>query len=74
MIFMGTKHPNRQDLQIYTSQILIIFLMNNVADENVIFQAVFFFWGGGDLAEPDQQTHFDHFPPISTHIFQGISN
>ena len=73
---MGTKHPNRQVLQIYTSQILIIFLMsmNIVADENVIFQAVFFLGGGGDLAEPDQQAHFDHFPPISTRIFQGTSN
>ena len=37
----------------------------------------FFFWGGGgtgrvNFAEPDQQAYFDHFPPISTHIFQGI--
>ena len=43
----------------------------------VIFQAVFsFFLGGGgaNVVEPDQQAHFDHFPPISTHIFQGISN
>ena len=33
----------------------------------VIFQAAFFFFGGGNLTEPDQQAHFDHFPPISTH-------
>ena len=26
---MGTKHRNRQVLQIYTTQILIIFLMSN---------------------------------------------
>ena len=40
----------------------------------VIFQAVFFWGGEEDLVEPDQKAHFDHFPPISTHIFQGISN
>ena len=36
----------------------------------------FFFGGGGrgevNLAEPDQQAYFDHFPAISSHIFQGI--
>ena len=26
---MGTKHPNRQMLQMYTTQILIIILMSN---------------------------------------------
>ena len=25
-----------------------------------------------NFAEPDQQAYFDHFPPISTHIFHGI--
>ena len=60
---MGTKHPNRQVLQIYTSQILIIFLMSNEYSSKIndchLSGSIFsFFWGGGggeDLAEPDQQ-------------------
>ena len=51
--------------------------MNIIADDCHLSGSFFFGrggGGGGDLVEPDQQTHFDHFPPISTHIFQGISN
>ena len=51
--------------------------MNIVADDSHLSGSIFFGGGrggGGDLVEPDQQAHFDHFPPISTHIFQGIIN
>ena len=50
--------------------------MNIVADDCHLSGSIFFWGGGGggNLVEPDQQAHFDHFPPISTHIFQGISN
>ena len=41
--------------------------MNIVADDCHLSGSIFF-WGGGDLVEPDQQAHFDHFPPISTHF------
>ena len=50
--------------------------MNIVVDDCHLLGSYFFFWGGGggrvNFAEPDQQAYFDHFPPISTHIFQGI--
>ena len=54
--------------------------MNIVADDCHLVGRYFFWVGGGggwgvgrvNLAEPDQQAYFDHFPPISTHIFQGI--
>ena len=56
---MGTKHPNRQVLQIYTSQILIIFLMSNEYCCRLLssFRQYFFLGGGGggDLAEPDHE-------------------
>ena len=49
--------------------------MNIVAEDcHFSGSTCFFLGGGGDLVEPDQQAHFDHFPPISAHIFQGISN
>ena len=47
--------------------------MNIVVDDCHLLGS--FFWGGGggvNLVEPDQQAYFDHFPPIFTHIFQGI--
>ena len=44
-----------------------------VDDCHSLRQFFFFFLGGGlNLAEPDQQAYFDHFLPISTHIFQDI--
>ena len=52
--------------------------MNIVVDDCHLLGSYFFKggggWGGGrvNFAEPDQQAYFDHFPPISTHIFQGI--
>ena len=45
--------------------------MNIVVDDFHLLGS-FFFGGGVNFAEPDQQAYFDHFPPISTHIFQGI--
>ena len=52
--------------------------MNIVADNCHLSGSILFGGGGGgggkDFVEPDQQAHFDHFPHISTHIFQGISN
>ena len=44
--------------------------MNIVVDDCHLLGS--FCFGGMNLAEPDQQAYFDHFPPISTHIFQGI--
>ena len=52
--------------------------MNIVVDDcHLLGSFVVFFLGGGgggrvNFAGPDQQAYFDHFPPISTHIFQGI--
>ena len=51
--------------------------MNIVVDDCHLLGNFFFGGGGGgggqvNLAEPDLQAYFDHFPPISTHIFQGI--
>ena len=49
--------------------------MNIVVDDCHLIGSLFFWGGGGrgvNLAESDQQAYFDHFPPISTHIFQGI--
>ena len=53
--------------------------MNIVVDDCHLLGSYFsFFFGGGggggrvNFAEPDQQAYFDHFPPISTLIFQGI--
>ena len=49
--------------------------MNIVVDDCHLLGSYFCLGGGGgrvNLAEPDQQAYFDHFPPISTHIFQGI--
>ena len=48
--------------------------MNIVVDDCHLLGSCFCFFGGGrvNFAEPDQQAYFDYFPPISTHIFQGI--
>ena len=49
--------------------------MNIVVDDCHHLGSFFLGGGGGgrvNFAEPDQQAYFDHFPPISTHIFQGI--
>ena len=51
--------------------------MNIVVDDCHLLGSYFCLGGGGgggrvNLAEPDQQAYFDHFPSISTHIFQGI--
>ena len=49
--------------------------MNIIVDDCHLLGSFFFFGGGGggvNLAEHDQQVYFDHFPSISTHIFQGI--
>ena len=45
--------------------------MNIVVDDCHLLGS-FFLGEGVNLAEPDQQAYLDHFPPISTHIFQGI--
>ena len=41
--------------------------MNIVADDCHFSGSISFGGGGRDLVEPDQQAHFDHFPPIPTH-------
>ena len=47
--------------------------MNIVVDDCHLLGRFFLAGGGGvNLAEPNQQAYSDHFPPISTHIFQGI--
>ena len=46
--------------------------MNIVVDDCHLLGSFFFGGEGVNLAEPDQQAYFDHFPPIFTRIFQGI--
>ena len=55
---MGNMHPNRQVLEIYTEQILIIFLMSNEYCCRQLSSFRQFF--GVNLAKPDQQVYFDH--------------
>ena len=50
--------------------------MNIVVDDCHHLGSFFLGGGGGgrvNFAEPDQQAYFDHFPPISTHIFMVLS-